>query len=296
MRDEITNLENVLDQRKQAKDRLVAGARQIHADAVAAVENLTEEERDIVNDFPHDITPGEIEHQIEDFKNRLNYLAETSGNVLDLYEAREQEIAKLQESVSNKDAVLLELAQTLEERKQGFDTQLEEMRAAIDTSFGAAFRSISCLGEIRIGKPAEYENWCLEIYVQFRDEDELQLLTGERQSGGERAVSTIFYLMALQSLSIAPFRVLDEINQGMDAKNERKVHARMVQVSCEGDTSQYFLVTPKLLPDLVYHRNMKIHCVTSGNLGRSGNKLHYSKYLSALRARKIQTQQTQVVH
>lgn len=34
-------------------------------------------------------------------------------------------------------------------------------------------------------------------------------------------MSTIFYLMALQSLARAPFRVVDEINQGMDPRNER---------------------------------------------------------------------------
>ena len=36
-------------------------------------------------------------------------------------------------------------------------------------------------------------------------------------------MSTIFYLMALQSLARAPFRLVDEINQGMDPRNERYV-------------------------------------------------------------------------
>ena len=51
----------------------------------------------------------------------------------------------------------------------------------------------------------------------------MSVLDSHRQSGGERAVSTIFYLMALQSLARAPFRVVDEINQGMDPRNERYV-------------------------------------------------------------------------
>eukprot|EP00967_Tisochrysis_lutea_P114473 scaffold182442_cov19-Tisochrysis_lutea.AAC.1 len=34
--------------------------------------------------------------------------------------------------------------------------------------------------------------------VKFRHEEDLQLLTGTRQSGGERSVSTILYLIALQ--------------------------------------------------------------------------------------------------
>ena len=78
-------------------------------------------------------------------------------------------------------------------------------------------------------------------------------------------MSTIFYLMALQSLARAPFRVVDEINQGMDPRNERLVHSRMVDIACsENSASQYFLITPKLLNGLKYHPNMKVHCIASG--------------------------------
>lgn len=70
--------------------------------------------------------------------------------------------------------------------------------------------------------------------------------------------------MALQHLARSPFRVVDEINQGMDPRNERKVHERMVDISCQENTSQYLLVTPKLLSDLKYHPKMKVHCIASG--------------------------------
>ena len=70
--------------------------------------------------------------------------------------------------------------------------------------------------------------------------------------------------MALQSLARAPFRMVDEINQGMDPRNERLVHSRMVEIACAEHTSQYFLITPKLLSGLTYHENMKVHCIASG--------------------------------
>lgn len=82
-------------------------------------------------------------------------------------------------------------------------------------------------------------------------------------------MSTIFYLMALQSLARAPFRVVDEINQGMDPRNERLVHSRVVDIACASAESgeqgtQYFLITPKLLNGLKYHPKMKVHCIASG--------------------------------
>jgi chromosome segregation ATPase len=35
--------------------------------------------------------------------------------------------------------------------------------------------------------------------------------------------------MALQDIARSPFRVVDEINQGMDPRNERKIHEQIVQ-------------------------------------------------------------------
>ena len=37
---------------------------------------------------------------------------------------------------------------------------------------------------VYIDEKSEYKNWGLNIYVKFRDTDNLQLLTGTRQSGG----------------------------------------------------------------------------------------------------------------
>ena len=70
--------------------------------------------------------------------------------------------------------------------------------------------------------------------------------------------------MSLQSMAKAPFRVVDEINQGMDPRNERMVHERMVEIACKEHTSQYFLITPKLLTNLRYDKRMKVLCIASG--------------------------------
>ena len=43
---------------------------------------------------------------------------------------------------------------------------------------------IGCAGEIRIKEEEDYAAWAIEIYVKFRDTEKLQLLTGQRQSGG----------------------------------------------------------------------------------------------------------------
>jgi structural maintenance of chromosomes protein 5 len=109
----------------------------------------------------------------------------------------------------------------------------------------------------------------------------LQLLSAERQSGGvspffqcllivaypeiqERSLTTILYLMSLTVHAKAPFSLVDEINQGMDEDYERIAHNSLVKVTCESEASQYFLITPKLLPHLYYHKRMKVLCVNNG--------------------------------
>ena len=79
------------------------------------------------------------------------------------------------------------------------------------------------------------------IFFNSSDNETLQLLSSSRQSGGERSVSTMLYLIALQSLSKSPFRVVDEINQGMDPRNERLVHRLIVTAACIKSDSQYFV-------------------------------------------------------
>ena len=111
----------------------------------------------------------------------------------------------------------------------------------------------------------EYDRYSIEIRVKFRDEEELQVLCATRQSGGERSVSTILYLLALTSLTNGlGFRVCDEINQGMDPNNERKVFGLLVQSMTRPGTPQSFLLTPKLLPDLEYTDEVTVLNIFNG--------------------------------
>lgn len=45
---------------------------------------------------------------------------------------------------------------------------------------------IGCAGEIRISRHEDFDKWAIDILVKFRDNERLQLLTAQRQSGGVR--------------------------------------------------------------------------------------------------------------
>ena len=104
----------------------------------------------------------------------------------------------------------------------------------------------------------------LRVLVKFRTEERLHVLDPNRQSGGERSVSTIAFLNALQGVTKTPFRIVDEINQGMDAVNERKIYNLLVASASEPTTPQCFLLTPKLLPSLPFNEMVTIINIMNG--------------------------------
>lgn len=69
---------------------------------------------------------------------------------------------------------------------------------------------------------------------------------------------------SLQDVTVCPFRVVDEINQGMDPINERKVFMQLVESACRPGTPQCFLLTPKLLPALPFTPAVQILQIWNG--------------------------------
>ncbi|KAJ3144260.1 Structural maintenance of chromosomes protein 5 [Geranomyces variabilis] len=226
-----------------------------HSDAVKA---------DYLQMFP-DETLEELETILAEQEARADMINQTDAGVIADYERRKEEIERIRGRMENAQGRLDEHRAKMAQVRNKWEPELKALVGRISTSFAAAFDKIGCAGEVRLAVDEEdYDKWGIDILVKFRDTEKLHHLTGQRQSGGERSVSTILYLMALQALSHTPFRVVDEINQGMDPRNERMVHGEMVRAACQTGTSQYFLITPKLLPDLDYHERMRVLCVFNG--------------------------------
>lgn len=155
----------------------------------------------------------------------------------------------------------------------GVHTTLER----INKRFGEMFKDCGKRGEVRLntmnslnGNNTENEidaQFMLNIWVSFKCgseseedktnlnniQDELIQLSSTRHSGGEKSLSTILFLLSLQEEN-SSFRLVDEINQGMDEKNEKNVFKVLNKM--EG---QFFIITPKLLQSFDYPENTKAH-------------------------------------
>jgi structural maintenance of chromosomes protein 5 len=189
---------------------------------------------------------------------------------LEELEKRAGSVQELEQNIEETKKKISVLRDNLTEIGGIWKRTVDEIIAVISGKFERFFSKIGCAGKVTLGipqdDPSDYSSYSLSILVKFRDTEDLQRLTGQRQSGGEKSVSTILYLLSLQELSRAPFRVVDEINQGMDTTNERKIHALIVETATETQVkqAQYFLITPKLLTGLEYHEKMHILCIFNG--------------------------------
>uniref|UniRef100_A0A8C5B632 Structural maintenance of chromosomes protein 5 n=1 Tax=Gadus morhua TaxID=8049 RepID=A0A8C5B632_GADMO len=187
-------------------------------------------------------------------------------NVVEEYNRREVEIQNLEEELGDLSEALTTYRMNMSEAKERWLNPLRTLICQINERFGEYFRSMQCVGEVDLHseKEEEYDKYGIRIRVKFHNSTELHELTAHHQSGGERSVSTMLYLMALQELNRCPFRVVDEINQGMDPINERRVFNIVVRTACKETTSQYFFITPKLLQDLQYAEEMTVLCIHNG--------------------------------
>lgn len=237
------------------------------------VENPMKDERlsRIFSTLPDDL--GEIDDKIHEYQAMAELCFGDEG-VLKEYEEREKKIEKLQEEVKSEEGSVDQDKQNIDQLKQRW---LEPLRKLVDekvsAKFGDFFRQMNCAGEVKLKESEDFNKYGVEILVKFRSSEELQPLSAHRQSGGERSVSTMLYLMALQEITKCPFRAVDEINQGMDPSNERRVFDLIVQTASQHNTSQYFLLTPKLLQNLNYSPVVKVHIVANGQ-----EMLHYSEW------------------
>ncbi|XP_075913144.1 structural maintenance of chromosomes protein 5-like [Petromyzon marinus] len=210
-------------------------------------------------------TLDEIDAAIEDARTRASLL-NINPQVLEEFENRRVAIEELQGEVET-------LRQTLGEQQRHLDTvkpqwlePLGVVISQINAKFSSYLKTLNCAGEVDLftDNEEDYAGYGLRLRVKFRLESSLHELTAHHQSGGERGVSTVLYLMALQSLHQCPLRVMDEINQGMDATNERRVFDIVVDTACSQHTGQSFFITPKLLPNLNFRPEVKVHIVFNG--------------------------------
>ena len=158
-----------------------------------------------------------------------------SGNVEEL----KVKLAKLQD---NKKSMLVELSS----RKGVWKRAMEDLVESVDPAYQAVLSAVDASGFIKFEEADAIEDAGLDLYVGFRG-GAPTTLDPFTQSGGERSVALMAFILSLQARIVSPLRAMDEFDIHMDPKNREAMFKMILSQLKQREASQYIVITPSIL-------------------------------------------------
>ncbi|RYH32436.1 hypothetical protein EON65_00630 [archaeon] len=218
-REQETHVKHQMVVCKSDKDRLNAVLKSLEAELNGKVETMGGLTKFVDEVYPM-ILLQVAENTVDELENRLIALNAQINAVVDNphLQRRYDEALKCRD-VLQKDLQTLtksydDIENTMRMRSESWLKAVRATAAKLNDSFRSYMEKLQFVGEVVLRETGKLVDYELQLRVAFHKDHPLVDLSGHRHSGGERAVSTVMYLMALQEMTSSPFRVVDEINQG----------------------------------------------------------------------------------
>lgn len=208
----------------------------------------------------------ELKSELDVIETQIECQTMPQRESIEEFETRTEQVRLLQAKIASDDSSNETIKHLILKIYENWFEKIEKIISKINQHFSHFMETMDCAGEIELIRKSEhdYQSYGIEIRVKYRNNEKLRALDRLVQSGGERAVAIAVYSLSLQHLSHVPFRCVDEINQGMDASNERRIFDMLVKTVAKKNHSQFFYVTPKLLPNLSYNEHVTCCIVYNG--------------------------------
>ena len=183
-----------------------------------------------------DISLEALKERIEMAKESLEQLRRHDNHgLVERYERTRAAIDQLAVDLEEAERQHRGRASEVEALRKEWLTFIRALVFEVNKTFSAQFRRERWDGEVKLVEHSDFEQYAISILVNFHPDKngstQKQQLSAGRQSGGEKSVTTMLYLLCLQSVTDAPFRIVDEINQGMDPVNEERIFGHIVRAS-----------------------------------------------------------------
>ncbi|MCQ5361844.1 MAG: AAA family ATPase [Candidatus Methanomethylicia archaeon] len=134
----------------------------------------------------------------------------------------------------------------LEERKRVWRGVMEKLIEEINPTYRSVLGRVGGTGAIRLLNMDDPDRAGVEITVGFRGTSPV-LLDACSQSGGERAVATMAFLLALQDHLKSPVRAVDEFDVHMDPHNRESMMRMLFSFMNDSSDVQFIVITPSQL-------------------------------------------------
>ena len=158
-----------------------------------------------------------------------------SGNIEEL----KVKLAQLQE---NKKSMLAELSS----RRGVWKKAMEDLIESVDPAYQTILSAADASGFIKFEEADAIEEAGLDLYVGFRG-GAPTTLDPFTQSGGERSVALMAFILSLQARIVSPLRAMDEFDIHMDPQNREAMFKMILSQMKQREASQYIVITPSIL-------------------------------------------------
>jgi chromosome segregation protein len=134
----------------------------------------------------------------------------------------------------------------LDERKKVWKSVMERLIEDINPIYSDVLSKVAGIGLVRLVSMEDPDRAGIEITVGFKGASPV-VLDAYAQSGGERAVSTMAFLLSLQHSLKSPVRAVDEFDVHMDPHNRESMMKMLFSFMSENADVQFIVITPSQL-------------------------------------------------
>jgi len=187
-------------------------------------------------------------------EEQLRPLAHLSEDVEKMYTSYasvyEDLRGKADQLARNRQEVIAEVEKRLERWREVISGFLH----SLEGRYNQILQEVGATGELRLSVARDVEQAGLDILVGFKGVPPTRL-DSLTQSGGERSIALMSFLLALQQHIASPFRAIDEFDVHMDPKNREVISRLIVSSAREVGDTQYLAITPGqvTVPDADVH-------------------------------------------
>lgn len=218
----LADIDRIAEQIESFKAR----RRELEPQLESARKDLEDAGEDVAKLEPIEISIAEITSKIQRLEKRMAELGDVNMRALAAYDevlARQSELKEQIETLSKERKEILERMQGYEQLKK--ETFMKTYNH-INENFKEVFHQLSeGEGELKLECPDDPLSGGMTIEAQPRDK-KLQRL--ESMSGGEKSLTALAFVFAIQRYMPSPFYAFDEVDASLDTMNVERI-AQMVQ-------------------------------------------------------------------
>lgn len=183
-------------------------------------------------------TSDDQERRIQLLRNRLRRMRAVSEDVIDEYRQESERLEYLTNQLADVEGAAADLARVLGELRRNMNTQFDDTFQEVSREFERTFKRLFAGGVARLSH--EYiDGQAIGVEISARPPGK-RLQNLSQLSGGERALTAVALLIAIQRVNPSPFCLLDEVDAALDESNVLRFCNELRDLA---QTTQYIVIT-----------------------------------------------------